>query len=115
MILGVALAEKTERAKQLTIFKATRGFDPEKWIKTRPKIRDEADIEPEYKSIDLVPHTKGKHRFMHCQAMYEHIHNFFQKRNWAPVSNDGEVSGITWIELFVFLISQGNEPSWDNT
>ena len=54
---GVAIAEKTETSTQLTIFKATRGFDPEKWVKTKPKIRGEADIEPEYESIDLVQHT----------------------------------------------------------
>ena len=40
---------------------------------------------------------------MHCQAMYEQIHKFLQKRNWAPVSNDGEVSGIAWVELFVLF------------
>ena len=103
MILGVTLAEKAERAKQLIIFKATRGYDPERWVKATPQIRDEVVIEPEYQCIDLVPHTKGKHRFMHCQAMYEQVHSFLKKRSWAPVSNDGEVSGITWIELFVLF------------
>ena len=42
--------------------------------------------------------------------MYEQIHNFLQKRNWAQVSNDGEVSGITWIELFVLF-----DIAWERT
>ena len=35
MILGVTLAEQTERAKQHTIFKALRGYDPLKWEKRK--------------------------------------------------------------------------------
>ena len=103
MIVGVTQAEKAERAKQLTIFKATQGYDPEKWVKTRPRIRDESNLDPDYNHIELVPHTTGKHRFAHCQTRYEQIHNFLGNRKWAQVSEDSHVSGITWIELFVLF------------
>ena len=71
MILGVTLAEKAERAKQHTIFKATRGYDPLKWVKAKAKIRDEESLELEYQNIETVPPTKGKHRFPHCQTHHE--------------------------------------------
>lgn len=108
MILGVTLAEKTERAKQHTIFKATRGYDPLKWVKAKAMIRDGDSLETEYQNIETVPPTKGKHRFAHCQTHYEEVHAFLSKRKWAPVSNDVEVSGIAWIELFVLFDITGN-------
>ena len=101
MIVGVTQAEKAERAKQLTIFKATQGYDPEKWVKTKPRIRDESSHETDYNHIELVPHTIGKHRFAHCQTRYEQIHRFLGNRSWAQVPEDSQASGITWIELFV--------------
>ena len=58
---------------------------------------------PEYQSIEIIQPTKGKHRFMHCQVLYEQVHAFLENRKWAPVSNDDEVSGITWIELFALF------------
>ena len=36
------------------------------------------------------------------------MHAFLSKRNRTPVSNDVEVSGITWIELFVLFDLTGN-------
>jgi len=36
------------------------------------------------------------------------VHAFLSKRNWAPVSNDVEVSGTTWIELFALFDITGN-------
>ena len=103
MIVGITQAEKTERAKQMTIFKATQGYDPEKWVKTKPRIRDESNLETNYNHIDLAPHTTGKHRFAHCQTRYEQIHSFLGNRRWAQVAEDSQVSGITWIELFVLF------------
>ena len=103
MILGVTLAEKAERAKRHTIFKALRGYDPLKWVKAKAMIRDEDAMEPEYQCIEIVPPTTGKHRFAHCQTQYEEVHVFLSKRKWAPVSNEAEVSGVTWIELFVLF------------
>ena len=83
MILGVTLAEKAERAKQHTIFKALRGYDPLKWVKAKAMIRDEDTMEPEYQSIETVPPTIGKHRFAHCQTHYEEVHAFLSKRKLA--------------------------------
>ena len=114
IIIGVTLAEKTERAKQHTIFKATRGYDPGKWVKAKATIRDEEHLKLDYQDIDLIQPTKGKHKFTHCQALYEQVHAFLGKRKWAPVSNDNEVSGITWIELFALFDLQGKGPKGDN-
>ena len=103
MIVGVTIAEKAEGAKQLTIFKATRGYDPTKWVKANATIRSEEKLMPEYQSIEISQPTMGKHKFMHCQVLYEQVHAFLVNRKWAPVSNDDEVSGITWIELFALF------------
>ena len=97
------MRKKAERAKQLTFFKATRGYDPTKWLKANATIRSEDKPLPEYQNIEIVQPTKGKHRFMHCQVMYEQVHAFLGHRKWAPVSSDDEASGITWIELFALF------------
>ena len=66
-------------------------------------IRDEDTMEPDYQSIETVPPTIGKHTFAHCQTHYEEVHAFLIKRKSVPVGNEAEVSGITWIELFVLF------------
>ena len=95
MIVGVTLAEKAERAKQQVILRARLGYDPEKWTKAKATIRDEEHLKLEYQRIETISPTKGKHRFSHCQTLYEEVHAFLKKRSWAPVSEDSEVSGIT--------------------
>ena len=59
MIAGATIVEKAERAKQHTIFKATRGYDPLKWVKAKARIRDEELLALEYQNIEIVPPTKG--------------------------------------------------------
>ena len=102
------MLKKAERAKQLVVQKATLGYDPEKWTKAKATIRDEEHLKLEYQSIETISPTKGKHRFSHCQTLYEEVHAFLKKRNWAPVSEDSEVSGITWMELFALYDTTGN-------
>ena len=97
------MRKKAERAKQLAIFKTTRGYDPTKWIEADATIRSEEKLITDYQHIELVQPTKGKHRFMHCQDMYEQVHAFLEHRKWLPVSSDDDVSGITWIELFALF------------
>ena len=62
----------------------------------------------ECQSIETIVPTKGKHRFSHCQTLYEEVHAFLKQRNWAPVNVDMEVSGITWMELFIVYDTTGN-------
>ena len=101
MIAGVTLAEKAERAKQQLIQQAMLGYDPEKWIKAKAMIRDEEHLEIEYQSIETITPSKGKHRFSHCQTLYEEVHSFINERRWAPVNVDSETAGTTWLELFI--------------
>ena len=109
MIVGVTLAEKEERAKQEVMQKALLGYDPEKWTKAKAAISDEEQLKLEYQSIDTILPTKGKHRFAQYQTLYEEAHAFLKHRKWAPVNGDMEVSGITWLELFVSYEAHGQE------
>ena len=76
MIVGVALTEKEERINDHTILKALLGYDPQKWVKTEAEIRDEEQLEVDYQSIEIIQPTRGKHRFAHCQVLYEEVHAF---------------------------------------
>ena len=71
-------------------------------------IRDEEHLKLEHQNIETITPTKGKHRFSHCQTLYEEVHAFLKKRSWAPVSEDSEVSGITWMELFALYDITGD-------
>ena len=109
MIVGVTLVEKEERAKQQVIQQALLGYDPTKWTKAEALIRDEEHLKLEYQRIETILATKGKHRFAHCQTLYEEVHAFLKHRSWAPVNVDMEVSGITWLELFTIYDITGNK------
>ena len=108
MIAGVTIAEKEERKKYHTVQKALLGYDPEKFLKTDAEIRDEDQEQQEYQRIAMIPPTKGKHRFSHCQAFYEEVHAFLKVRAWAPAQTDSEIAGVTWIELFALFDITGN-------
>ena len=108
MIVGVTLAEKEERANDRTIQKALLRYDPEKWVKTDAEIRGEEQMKVEHQSIQIIQPTKGKHRFAHCQVLYEEVHAFLMKRKWAPAQVDTEVAGVTWMEMFALYDTTGN-------
>ena len=59
MIVGVALAENTERAKQLTIFKATRGFDPENGSRPSQQYGAKLILNLSTKALTLFLTPKG--------------------------------------------------------
>jgi len=107
MIAGVVKAEKEERKKDHDIQKTLLGYDPEKWVKADAEIRAEELEEEDYQCISLVPPTKGKHRFAHCQVLYEEVHDFLAGRKWAPAQVDSECGGITWVELFALFDMSG--------
>ena len=56
--------------------KAIRGYDPEKWVSTGAKIRDEEQYGLDYFDLKIISPTKGKHTFAHCQVLYEEVHAF---------------------------------------
>ena len=58
--------------------------------------------------LKIISPTKGKHKFAHCQVLYEEVHAFLKKRKWAPIRTDIEVAGITWTELFALYDLTGN-------
>jgi len=103
MIPWVVMAEKEERKKDHDVQKALLGYDPETWLKIDAEIRVEELEEEEYQSLSLIPPTKGKHRFAHCQVLYEEVHVFLTERRWAPAQVDSEFGGVTWVELFALF------------
>jgi len=107
MIAGVVKAEKEERKKDHDIQKTLLGYDPEKWVKADAEIRAEDLEDEDYQCISLVPPTKGKHRFAHCQVLYEEVHAFLAGRRWAPAQVDSDCGGITWVELFALFDMSG--------
>ena len=106
-ITAVLIAEKEERAKRKKVVAATLGYDPEKWIKNNAKIRSEDTSGTTYQNLKMSPPTKGRHRFSHCQQIYENIHSFLHQREWAHAHPKSTHSGITWLELFVLFDTGG--------
>ena len=63
----------------------------------------EEEDETDYKKLDMPPPISGKHKFRFCQQLYLDIHAFMNQREWAATKEENEVSGITWIELFILF------------
>ena len=88
--------------------KAILGYDPEKWVSTEARIRDEEHYDIDYVDLKIISPTKGKHKFTHCQVLYEEVHAFLKKRKWATIRTDIEVAGIIWTELLALCDLTGN-------
>ena len=88
MIVGVTQAEKMERGKGHIQQKAIRGNDPEKWVRTEAKIRDEEQYGLDYFDLKIISPTKGKHKFTHCQVLYEEVHALQQKKKEVGTNQD---------------------------
>ena len=99
---------KGREEKDHAVHKALLGYDPEKWLKTDAETRAEELEDSEYQSLNLTLPTKGKHRFAHCQILYEEVHAFLNGRRWAPAQVDSDVGGVTWVELFALFDTGGN-------
>ena len=106
-IAAITIIEKEERAKAGRIRKALLGYDAEKWIKSNGKIRKETQETITFQKLNMPPPTKGRHKFAHCQRLYEEVRNFLEERRWAPARQDCEAGGITWIELFILFDTAG--------
>ena len=54
-------------------------------MKGDANVRDESQLDIEYREVKLFTPIKGNHQFTHRQKLYEEVHNFIGKRKWAPV------------------------------
>ena len=54
---------------------------------------------------------KGKHKFKHCQSMYEQVHTFLGHRKWAYAHPHSEAGGITWAEMFILFDTKGGKTT----
>ena len=101
LIAGVLIAEKERRAKDKQVSKVVLGYDPDNWANTEVNIRSEDQNEVGYRMLEMPPPIKGKQKYSYCQTLYEDVHKFMQHREWACAHPEGEVSGMTWTEMFV--------------
>ena len=53
--------------------------------------------------LEMPPPIKGKHKYSHCQKLYEDVHRFMQHTEWAYAHPEGNASGMTWTEMFVLF------------
>ena len=83
IIAGIHTVEKEERAKEKQVNKALLGYDPEKWLKSEVLLRSEDQLNTKYTKLAMPPPIGGKHRFSHCQKLYEEVHSFMMQRDWA--------------------------------
>ena len=110
MIARVTLAEKEERAKDKQVQKALLGYDPEVWMETAMEIRSEDRASTTYEKLDMPPPRRGKHKFHYCDQLYRDIHRFMDERKRTGVTEEEEIGGITWTEMFI-LFDTGNYRS----
>ena len=98
-----------QKEQQIFSFKKLRSdTTPKIWTKAKTTIRHEEHLKLDYQNVDFISPTKGKHRFSHCQMLYEEVHEFLSNRKWALVKEDSEVPGITWIDLFALFDITGS-------
>jgi hypothetical protein len=102
-VAAVLKAEKDIRANRNKTNKSILGYDPTKWIKTIPKIRNGGEERRRHVRLEMARPARGQHRFKHCHGLYLDIHQFLRDREWAAADNEGDTSGSTWIELFVLF------------
>ena len=107
MIATITKAETEERSKQNMMDKATLGYDPLKWTKSKMQLRDTEQEQCSYVNLEMPPPAKGIHKFSHCHGLYKNIHRFMASRRWAPIDTSNSTSGATWIELFILFDTTG--------
>ena len=61
--------------------------------------------------MELPQPTRGKHRYQHCQRLYEEVHSFLNDRSWAHAHPESTAGGITWAELFVLFDTAGHRTT----
>ena len=106
-IAAVTKEEKEERERRDIATKATIGYDPKKWIKTSPVIKDEKLETISYADINIPPPVTGRHKFDYCQGQYNSIHAFISGRRWADARETEGISGATWLEIFALYDTCG--------
>ena len=83
------------------------GYDAEKWIKSNGKIRKEDQATITFHKLTMPPPVKGRHKFTHCQRLYEQVRNFLEERKWTPAHQESDAGGITWLEMFILFDKSG--------
>ena len=110
-IVAIATAEKEEREKTAKIEKPVLGYDPSKSIKSSGAIRKEDPSTVQHAKLQAPPPVKGKHKFRHCQCMYEQVHGFLGNRRWAHAHPESDAGGITCAELFILFDTTGERTT----
>ena len=77
------------------------GYDPKKWIKASPGIKDERHGNVTYIDLKIPPPVAGRHKFDFCQNKYDSMHAFLASRRWAKAGGTQGIGGAAWLELFV--------------
>ena len=111
MIAAVQKEEKEERARREKVKQNTMGYDPKKWIKASPGIKDERHENVTYIDLKIPPPVTGRHKFDFCQNQYESMHAFLASRRWAKAGDTQGIGGATWVELFVLYDTCGPETN----
>ena len=110
-IAAITIVEKEEREKTAKVEKAVLGYDPNKWIKSNGTIRKEDPTSVQYEKLPLPPPVRGKHKFKHCQCLYEQVHRFLADRRWAYAHPESTAGGITWTEVFILFDTRGGRTT----
>ena len=108
VMAAVTIAEKQERTKRKASQKQTLGYDPDVWMHTDPRIRNDDEEGCVFQKLDLPTPLRGKHRFSHVAHMYKDIHKFLASRQWARAPLDTGTAGVTWLELFILYDATGS-------
>ena len=69
-VAAVLKAEKDIRANRNKTNKSMLGYDPMKWIKTNPKIRNGGDGRRRHVRLEMARPARGQHRFKYCDGLY---------------------------------------------
>ncbi len=113
MIVGVISAEQKERQRRKDIKSAVVGYDMDKEAIVTCKLPRQ-EVEAEAQKLEMMPNTKGKHKYAKCQDFYESIHTFMENRMWTATKEEVQCGGTTWLELFILYDTQGYRRTQDD-
>lgn len=110
---AVIKAEQDERERRKKVQDMLAGHDCTKegrFTCSLPTVGPEEG----YKKMEVLPHTKGNHRYggklqQYCEA----VHAFLAHRKWKEVDEDVQIAGTTWLEMFVLFDRMGYRTQAD--
>ena len=96
-----AQKEKEQREYNDKVNNLLHGYDTNKYAMVTCRLPQLQDDNSTTHEVKLLPPIKGTHAYVAQQKLYESIHHFIAQGKWMQSNEEENVSGATWLELFI--------------